>query len=82
MPRRKKTPPEELLLKFTGKMTVVVGLEGYGPMAVEVDDLDAVYNVLRRLLIGTDAGLNVTVQTRADTRRLTKVLEHAGKIVP
>lgn len=53
-------PVEGIRLKFTGKATLIAGLEDYGPMQFHLDDLDLVMRLVRITLDhgGTDMAVD------------------------
>lgn len=70
------TADEECRLAFTGKMSVVLELEGYStPMEIAVNDKDLVLNVLRELLLGVDDTVTVQTQPKAKGRTLRRLLD-------
>lgn len=54
MPRKKKETIKGLHLKFTGKMSVLVELEGHGPIQLRVNDLNVATDIVRLILDKTD----------------------------
>lgn len=66
--------PSELRLDFTGRMSVVIELQDYGPMEFRVDDLEVVKRVVRVILDASAGDMDVNEQTKQQSRRLKKVL--------
>lgn len=55
MPRKKKESlADGIKLKFTGKMSVLIELEGFGPMQWRVNDFDTTMKVVKVILDETD----------------------------
>jgi ribosomal protein L30/L7E len=74
MPRKKKETVPELRLTFTGKMSILIEQENYGPLEYRINDLDTVMKVLRLLL--DEAGKTTPVDSyNARTQKtFTKIL--------
>lgn len=65
-----------LHLDLTGEMSIVIGLEHYGPIHFRVNDLELVKTVLRCLLDDPSAQtMSVNQQTSAETTRLKRMLK-------
>lgn len=76
MPRKKKTEPmEEFKLKFTGKMSIVIELEDYGPMQFRVNDIDVALEVARLILKHTDNKMSVDSYGKREETTLKKMLD-------
>lgn len=66
---------DELRLDFTGKMSIVLELVDYQPIAFHINDMDAVKDAIGIILRYSDHSSSVKAQTKAETRRLKKILE-------
>jgi hypothetical protein len=75
MPRKKKETVDSLKLDFTGKMVVVIDLEGYGPMELKVDDKEVTLAVIKLILDLTGNVSTVDSYTTAEGKKLKKMLE-------
>jgi hypothetical protein len=73
--RKKKTPAKSLKLEFTGKMVLLVDLDGYGPMELRVDDKDLVTEVMRLIIERTGNVSDVNTFTATELKRLKKYME-------
>lgn len=74
------TPDERRLrLQPTGRMSVIIEVEGYGPMQIRVDDLDTVLDVIG-VLLGPDESGTMTVDSygKRVEKRLKQVLDGAS----
>ena len=75
MPKKKSEPIKDLKLNFTGKASVLIELEDYGPMQYRINDLDTVIKIIRVIL---DASNNTTTVDSYNTREqktFTKILD-------
>jgi len=72
---KKKTKPEEFQLKFTGKMTILIELEGYGPLEFRVNDLDVVKKVVDVILHVTDNITTVNSYGKREQKTMQKLLD-------
>jgi len=72
---KKKTKPEEFQLKFTGKMTILIELEGYGPLEFRVNDLDVVQKVTSVILGVTDNITTVNSYGKREQKTMQKLLD-------
>jgi hypothetical protein len=75
MPRKKKEPLKEFKLKFTGKMTILIELEEYGPLQYRIDDMDTVMDVTRIILDKTDNTTTVNSYNKRDEHTFKKLLD-------
>jgi len=71
----KKTKPTDLQLKFTGKMSVLIELEGYGPLEFRVNDLDVVKKVAAVILDVTDNITTVNSYGKREQKNMQKLLD-------
>jgi hypothetical protein len=71
----KKTKPNDLQLKFTGKMSVLIELEGYGPLEFRVNDLDVVKKVVDVILDVTDNITTVNSYGKREQKNMQKLLD-------
>jgi hypothetical protein len=74
MPRKKKTP-KPFKLDFTGKMVLLVDLDGYGPMEIRADDKELVAEVMKLIIERTGNVSDVNTFTKAETKKLKKYVE-------
>lgn len=72
---KKKTKPEEVNLKFTGKMSILIELEGYGPLEFRVNDLDVVKRVTEVVLNATDNVTSVNSYGKREQKTMQKLLD-------
>lgn len=72
--KKKKSPVEEFNLKFTGKMSILIGLEGHGPMQWRVNDVELVTKVARLILEETDNTTTVNSYDTREQKTLEKIL--------
>lgn len=64
--------PNRLKLQPTGRMTVIVEMEDYGPIEVKIDDLDTVLSVMGRLI--QDGPMDVNSYTARHRKTLERLL--------
>lgn len=74
MPRKKKEVSSELILKFTGKMSILIEQEHYGPFEWRVNDMDTVMDVVRIILDKTDGKSTVDSYDSRTQKTFTKIL--------
>ena len=74
MPRKKKEVSPELFLKFTGKMSILIEQEHYGPMEWRINDMDTVDAVIRLILDKTDNKTSVNAYDVRTQKTFTKIL--------
>ena len=74
MPRKKKEVSSELILKFTGKMSILIEQEHYGPFEWRVNDMDTVMAVVRVILDKTDNKSTVDSYDSRTQKTFTKIL--------
>lgn len=75
MPRKKKEVSPELILKFTGKMSILVEQENHGPIEWRVNDMDTVMAVVRVILDKTDNKTSVDAYDARTQKTFTKILD-------
>jgi hypothetical protein len=75
MPNKKTKPEKELNLKFTGKMSILIELEGYGPLEFRVNDLDVVKKVADVILNATDNITTVNAYGKREQKTMQKLLD-------
>lgn len=75
MPRKKKEVSPELILKFTGKMSILVAQENHGPIEWRVNDMDTVMAVVRVILDKTDNKTSVDAYDARTQKTFTKILD-------
>jgi hypothetical protein len=75
MPRKKKEVSSELILKFTGKMSILIEQEHYGPFEWRVNDMDTVMDVVRIILDKTDGKSTVDSYDSRTQKTFTKILD-------
>jgi hypothetical protein len=72
MPRKKKETVDSLKIDFTGKMVIIVDLEGWGPMELRIDDKEATLAVLKTVLDFTGNISTVKSFTSAELKKIKK----------
>jgi hypothetical protein len=72
---KKKTKPDDLHLKFTGKMDILIELEGYGPLEFRVNDLDVVKKITSIILNVTDNITTVNSYGKREQKTMQKLLD-------
>jgi hypothetical protein len=75
MPRKKKEVLPELVLKFTGKMSILIEQEHYGPFEWRVNDMDTVMAVVRVILDKTDNKTSVDAYDSRTQKTFKKILD-------
>jgi hypothetical protein len=75
MPRKKKEVSPELVLKFTGKMSILIEQEHYGPMEYRINDLDIVMKIVRLLIDEIGPSTPVNSYTATTQKTFTKILD-------
>lgn len=65
---------DEFRLEITGKVSLIIELAEYGPMEFRTVDKDLVRTLLQAVLDAAD-DLELISQTKAQSRRLAKILE-------
>ena len=75
MPRKKKEPAKTLKLDFTGKLVLLVDLEGYGPIEIRADDKELVTEVMKLIIEHTGNVSDVNTYTTAELKRLKKYVK-------
>lgn len=75
MPRKKKDVPPSLEIKFTGKMSILVELEGHGPIQWQIDDLDIVQKVAHVILDATNHNTPVAAYNARQQKTFTNILD-------
>ena len=75
MPRKKKEVTPELVLKFTGKMSILIEQEHYGPFEWRVNDMDTVMAVVRVILDKMDNKSTVDAYDARTQKTFTKILD-------
>jgi hypothetical protein len=74
MPRKKKEVSSELMFKFTGKMSILIEQEHYGPFEWRINDMDTVMDVVRIILDKTDGKSTVDSYDSRTQKTFTKIL--------
>ena len=75
MPRKKKEAAPELVLKFTGKMSILIEQENHGPIEFRINDMDTVMAVVRIILDKTDNKSTVDSYDARTHKTFTKILD-------
>lgn len=71
----RSTPPEaEFELRFTGKVALVLGLEGSGPMVIRSDDRALVTALVRAVLDASEDSMTVDSYDRNEQQGLEDLL--------
>ena len=74
MPRKKQDTVPEVKLTFTGKMSILIENENYGPMEYRINDMDTVMKVLRVLLAAMGPTAAVDSYDARTQKTFTKIL--------
>lgn len=75
MPRAKENTPEDLQLSFTGKMSILIEVEEYGPLQFRIDDFELTKEIVRIILDRTDNITSVDSYDKREQKTLTKLLD-------
>ena len=75
MPRKKKETLTSFELKFTGKMSILIEQENYGPIEFRFNDMDTVMAVVRVILDKTDNKTSVDAYDTRTQKTFTKILD-------
>lgn len=70
-----ETPKDSLQLTFTGKMSVLVDLEQYGPIQYRVDDLNTTLAVTTLLLEAMNNVTSVDAYSASEQNTFTQMLD-------
>lgn len=73
MPKKKKM--DELKLQFTGKMTMIIELEGHGPLIYNVNDLSTVSKAVKVILDSMNNTTPVNSYNKREEVKFKKILE-------
>lgn len=68
-------PDEGFSIEFTGQAVLVVDLKGFDPMSFRIDDMDLTKALVRVLLEHGLADFPIGTQTKAETKRLRRILD-------
>lgn len=66
---------EDIELIFTGKMTILIEVEGHGPIQYNVNDLQVVKDVVGIILDATDHKTPVNSYDKREEKKLRKILD-------
>ena len=69
-----KKKPSSFKVELTGKMTLLIEQEGYGPIQISVNDKDTVIEVLRTLLEIDGSIMNVDSYDNRTQKKFEKLL--------
>lgn len=72
---KKKIKDEGLQLKFTGKMSILIEVEDYGPMEFRINDLDTAMKIVEVLLKETDNTTTVNAYNKRTENIYKKILD-------
>jgi hypothetical protein len=77
MPRKKKDAPKEkeLELKFTGKMSILIELEGLGPLQWRINDIDITQEVVRVMLGHSNNTVRIDSYDKKEQKTFTQILD-------
>jgi len=75
MPRKKKETLTSFELKFTGKMSILIEQENYGPIEFRFNDMDTVMSVVRVILDKTNNKTSVDAYDTRTQKTFTKILD-------
>lgn len=70
-----KNKPAELSLKFTGKMSVLIEVEDYGPLQFRINDMELVKKVAEFIMEVTDNKTTVDSYNKREEKTLKKILD-------
>lgn len=73
MPKKKKL--DEFKLQFTGKMSMIIELEGHGPLVYNINDLNAVTKAIKVILDTADNTTPVNSYNKREERTFRKLLD-------
>lgn len=63
-------------LKFTGKVAIVIDIEGFSPMSINLNDKQLTSDLVKFLLDNmSEDDMNVNVSTKAMEKRYIKIIE-------
>ena len=66
---------DSLRLDLNGKLLVLLDTDEWGPLEFRVDDKEAALNIMRVLIEHTDGVSNVDSYTKAEGKKLKKMVE-------
>lgn len=66
---------EDIKLQFTGKMTMIIELEGHGPLIYNVNDLQTVSKAVKVILDTADNTTPVNSYNKREERTFRKLLD-------
>lgn len=72
---KKKTKPEKLCLKFTGKMSILIEQENHGPIEWRINDINMVMEVVRVILDKMDNKTSINGYDARTQKTFTKILD-------
>lgn len=75
MPKKKTETPKDLNIRFTGKMSIIIEMEQYGPLEFRINDLDVVTKVAGIILDATDNTMSVNVYNTNEKKAMQKLLD-------
>lgn len=75
MPRKKKDTIPEFKLKFTGKASILIEQENYGPLEYRINDLDTVMKIVRLLIDEIGPTTPVNSYNARTQKTFTKILD-------
>ena len=69
-----KKKPSDFKLELTGKMTILIEQDGYGPIQISVNDKDTVVEVIRTLLDMGGSIMDVDAYDKRTQKKFEKLL--------
>jgi hypothetical protein len=75
MSKKKTKPVEEIKLNFTGKATILIELEDFGPIEYRINDMDVVINIVELLLAEMGTTTPVNSYDKKTQKKLQKLLD-------
>lgn len=66
---------KDIKLQFTGKMTMIIELEGHGPLVYNVNDLTVVKNAVKVILDEVNGTTPVNSYDTREEKKFRKILE-------
>jgi hypothetical protein len=69
------TNKDGIRLNFTGKATLIIELEEFGPMTIGINDLDLVTDLVKFIMDNSEDDFNVEPSDDEMTKRYQQVLD-------
>jgi hypothetical protein len=75
MPKKKSEPIKDLHIKFTGKASILIELEEYGPMQYRINDFDTVMKIVKVILDASNNTTTVDSYNAREQKTFQKILD-------